>query len=231
MKSAVLYTLIAVLSFSGLNAYAQGTCHAGGGQYPGVGTGVGTTSPYPSNPSAADVSAFLSQGSAAAVSPKAAPQTAPQARITVVDPVAANASGSVGTASATSAARITVVSEGSVSDVKPAVVDDATGVSNDTASLDAALKGLVGTWTAVARQGDGELTTVELQLDDRGWAKLTVPGTDGTRSTIKRRVEFNNEEIKLTGPDAELLLGKLVSFNSRQMVLERAGGQVTFVRP
>ena len=37
--------------------------------------------------------------------------------------------------------------------------------------------------------------------------------------------------VALTGPDAELLLGKLVSSNSRQMVLQRAGGEVTFVRP
>ena len=103
--------------------------------------------------------------------------------------------------------------------------------AEDTEAIDEALKGLVGTWKAVARQGDGELTTVELQLDNRGWAKLTVPAADGTKSTIKRRVEFENQELKLTGPDAELLLGKLVSSNSRQMVLERAGGEVTFVRP
>ena len=34
----------------------------------------------------------------------------------------------------------------------------------------------------------------------------------------------------LTGQEAEMVLGKLVSVNSRQMVLEKAGGQVTFVR-
>jgi hypothetical protein len=100
----------------------------------------------------------------------------------------------------------------------------------DGGSVTDALKGLVGNWTAVARYGDNELTTVELQLDDRGWATLTVPGSDGKKSTIKRRVEFKNDEIKLTGPEAEMVLGKLVSANSRQMVLEKAGGQVTFVR-
>jgi hypothetical protein len=75
------------------------------------------------------------------------------------------------------------------------------------------------------------LTTVELRLDDRGWAELTVPGADGKPSTIKRRAELKGDELKLTGPDAELLLGQLIDVNSRQMVLARAGGQVTFVRP
>ena len=94
-----------------------------------------------------------------------------------------------------------------------------------------ALKGLVGPWMAVSRQGGGELSTVELLLNDNGWAKLTVPGTDGKPSTSTRKIEFENNELKLTGGDADVLLGKLVEFNSRQMVLERSGGQVTFVRP
>ena len=93
------------------------------------------------------------------------------------------------------------------------------------------LKGLVGTWMAVSRQGDGELSTVELQLNDNGWAKLTVPGSDGKSSTTTRKAELDNNELKLTGGDAEISLGKLVDFNSRQMILERSGSQVTFVRP
>jgi hypothetical protein len=102
---------------------------------------------------------------------------------------------------------------------------------SNASTLSDALKGLAGTWKAVARRGDGELTTVELRLDDRGWAELTVPGADGKPSTIKRRAELKGDELKLTGPDAELLLGQLIDVNSRQMVLARAGGQVTFVRP
>jgi hypothetical protein len=211
MKSAVLVTLVASLSFSGLNANAQSTCHTGGGQYPGV----GNASPYAANgayPSAAQVQAFLSQAPAGVATPNAATPVAPQARITVVDPTEPTA---VSSASAASA-RITVVSDSTV--------------AVDGGSVTDALKGLVGNWTAVARYGDNELTTVELQLDDRGWATLTVPGSDGKKSTIKRRVEYKNDEIKLTGPEAEMVLGKLVSANSRQMVLEKAGGQVTFVR-
>jgi hypothetical protein len=60
---------------------------------------------------------------------------------------------------------------------------------------------------------------------------LTVPGADGKTSTTTRKIEIENKELKLTGGDADVTLGKLVEFNSRQMVLERAGGQVTFVRP
>ncbi len=215
MKSAVLFTLVASLSFSGLNAYGQGTCHTGAGQYPGV----GNASPYAANgayPSAAQVQAFLSQSPAGVATPNAASPAAPQARITVVDPTEPAAVSSASAASSTTSARITVVSD--------------SAVAVDSNAMTDALKGLVGTWTAVARYGDNELTTVELQLDDRGWATLTVPGSDGKPKTIKRRVEFKNDEIKLTGPEAEMVLGKLVSANSRQMVLEKAGGQVTFVR-
>jgi hypothetical protein len=121
--------------------------------------------------------------------------------------------------------------------VKPA--DQADGDTSPSTDSDAstestvseALKGLVGTWKAVARRGDGELTTVELRLDGRGWAELTVPDAEGKPSTIKRRAELDGQDLKLTGPDAELLLGQLIEVNSRQMVLARASGQVTFVRP
>jgi hypothetical protein len=83
----------------------------------------------------------------------------------------------------------------------------------------------------VARHGDGELTTVELQLDDRGWATFTVPSAEGKPTTIKRRAELNGDELKLTGPDAGLLLGNLIEVTNRQMVLARAEGKLTFVRP
>jgi hypothetical protein len=48
MKSIVLYTLIASLSFAAMPVVGQGTCPNGGGQQPGV----GPTSPFPT---AADV--------------------------------------------------------------------------------------------------------------------------------------------------------------------------------
>jgi hypothetical protein len=43
-------------------------------------------------------------------------------------------------------------------------------------------------------------------------------------------VDLKNEELRLTGSDIVVSLGKLVEFGSRQMVLERAEGQMTFVR-
>jgi hypothetical protein len=94
-----------------------------------------------------------------------------------------------------------------------------------------AMKGLVGTWMAVARQGEGELSTIELQLDDNGTAKLTVPGKDGTTKTTTRKVNFDNKELKLIGGDSDITLGKLVEFDARQLVLDRDGRQMTFVRP
>ena len=193
MKSAVLYTAdrrFVVLRSRMPSLKAR--CHTdGGGQYPGVGpdTGIGTPSPYVTNngptPRPAHVQAFLGQASSAVATPAAvspATPAAPQARITVVDPSAPSTiNGS--TVSATPAMRITVVSDGAssvaTSEPKPTTTDEG--------SLPEAMKGLVGNWTAVARVGDNELTTVELQLDDRGWATLSVPGSDGKKSTIKRR--------------------------------------------
>jgi hypothetical protein len=167
----------------------------------------------------------------------------PQARITVVDASSPLPSSTNAVKSTAPVARLKVVENGAAqSDAaakapdaatpadKPIVETTPTPESN-ASTLSDALKGLAGTWKAVARRGDGELTTVELRLDDRGWAELTVPGADGKPSTIKRRAELKGDELKLTGPDAELLLGQLIDVNSRQMVLARAGGQVTFVRP
>lgn len=152
---------------------------------------------------------------------------APAARIQVASPVAA----------------VTNVKPEQVAKVEPKVepktneadaskaLESLTPAKEESSKIADALKGLVGPWMAVSRQGDGELSTVELLLNDNGWAKLTVPGSDGKPSTTTRKVEFANNELKLTGGDADVLLGKLVEFNSRQMVLERSGGQVTFVRP
>lgn len=113
-------------------------------------------------------------------------------------------------------------------------LENLNAAKEDNSKIADEIKGLVGTWMAVSRKGDGELSTVELQLDDHGWAKLTIPGADGTPSTTTHKVEFDKKELKLLGTssEAEVLLGKLVDFNSSQMVLERSGGgQVTFVRP
>jgi hypothetical protein len=162
--------------------------------------------------------------------------SAPQARLTVV-PAAQVSTGNLQIASPvkTDSESKNTVREVPTTDTTPA---DATASAKPApapvpapSKIDDAIKGLVGTWMAVSRQGNGELSTVELQLDDNGWAKLTVPGADGKPSTTSRKVEFENSELKLTGEDADVMLGKLVEFNARQMVLERSGGQVTFVRP
>jgi hypothetical protein len=125
-----------------------------------------------------------------------------------------------------------------VSDPKPQTdttkpLENLTAEKEDTSKIAEEIKDLVGTWMAVSRQGDGELSTVELQLDDHGWAKLTIPGADGKPATTTRKVEVEKKELKLTGSgaNADMVLGKLVDFNSHQMVLERSDGLVTFVRP
>src|SRR5205085_6476361 len=97
----------------------------------------------------------------------------------------------------------------------PSTADkDLSAALNSTAPLKEAskiadkLKGLVGTWMAVSRQSDGALSTVELRLDDNGWGKLTVPGPNGNKSTTTRKIDFENDELKLIGDSGAISLGK-----------------------
>lgn len=241
MKSAVLCFAIASLTYTS-TAYSQDTCATAGGHPGGVGpvTGYGTGAVNPLDP-------FSFRSSLQPTANAAIRTAAPQARITVVDAASPIRPQANSGRSSTPTVRLTVVDDDSPNQqpvvnavgttklseaVKPAAAIESTSSNEvDDSKISDALKGLVGTWKAVARRGDGELTTVELRLDDRGWAELTVPDADGKPSTIKRRAELEGQELKLTGPDAELLLGQLIDVNSRQMVLARAGGQVTFVRP
>jgi hypothetical protein len=247
MKTAIYSSVFTLVCFWSLTVFGQGSCqnNNGGGGYPGgnqqaylyenadpYGAGgqgyPGYPGPYanqlpPTYPPAPQYAVPTSNASpqlVAAVAAAAAAPKGPTARITVVS---ANSSATALASLKSSAAKLTIVAdvpqtvEVAVAEPEPVVVDEK-------------IASLVGTWKAVARQGDGQLTTVELHLDNRGWAELTVPGTDGKPSTTKSRVNLDNEELKLTDADKVVSLGKLVDFNTRQMVLERAEGQVTFVR-
>jgi hypothetical protein len=235
MKSAIFPVLVSVVTFSGLCTSADAAS---------CGQGGGGPRPYPSNPYSSPYSSpyagplgpftqnlaqqnLATQTVAAQVAP-----SAPQARLTVVPAVATSTSNlQIASPVKTDSEAKSTIREVPATETK--AVDTTASATPTPASskIDDSIKGLVGTWMAVSRQGNGELSTVELQLDDNGWAKLTIHGADGKPSTTTRKVEFENSELKLTGADADVMLGKLVEFNARQMVLERSGGQVTFVRP
>jgi hypothetical protein len=243
MKTAIYCSVFTLVSLWSLSVFGQGTCHNNGNcptnggqqgypydpanpygqspyypQYPGQ---VPATYP-PSGPYGAASSPYAANPLVAATAAAAAVPQGPTARITVVS---ANSSTAALASLSSHAAKLTVVAD------EPAAAPKTVEIaSTEPAAIDEKIAGLVGTWKAVARQGDGELTTVELHLDNRGWAELTVPGSDGKPTTTKSRVNFENEELKLTAADKVVSLGKLVDFNTRQMVLERAEGQVTFVR-
>ena len=241
MKSAVVFIVLAASSMITLNAFADGTCTSGGfhsegaGQAPCAdGTSYAPLSDLFYDPAAAAVPSGqpISPVKNSLVSSAATAFSAPQARITVLDATPRNSASGIAKSS-TPAGRITVLADTSREVAKVAAAEaalDTIAAVEETGTLDVALKGLVGTWAAVARHRDGELTTVELQLDDRGWAKFTVPGADGKPSTTKRRVKLDDEELKLISPDSELSLGKLIEVTSRQMVLAGTAGQMTFVK-
>lgn len=250
MKTTFVRLAIAAMTSISLSASTYGECTQGGGSpHGGIGGGAyGSTVDDSYNvgqPTASDYSS--AQQAAEATSSVVGPSAVPQARLTVVPSTTPNGSGQSNGATSVPSARLTVVADTSRDVAKPVAdavaealakiapdakeKDAATNARDEDAALSETLRSLVGTWKAVARYGDGELSTVELQLDDRGWAKFTIPGPDGKPSTVERRVELENDELKLTGPDSELALGKLIESNRRQMVLALADGRITFVRP
>ncbi len=124
-----------------------------------------------------------------------------------------------------------------VADVTPTTPENSTAssaaVPNGTATsfLDSALVPLLGMWKAVARDAEGQLTTNELKLDANGWATLVMPSENGGTTTLERRVALENGELKLSNENSTVTLGKLANADANRLTLERANGQVTFVRP
>ena len=236
MKVVIYCNVFFLVSLWSFTLFGQGTCpsengspNAGGQQYPyeqanpygAAGGGLyNSNQPPVGYPSAGP----LNTAGFPTMTSQAAP-TAPVARSARITVVSASMTPSPRTISKLPAAKLSVVA-----DDAPAAPITVEVAAEEPTAIDSQIAGLVGTWKAVARKSDGELTTVELHLDNRGWAELTVPGSDGKPSTTKSRVNLENEELKLTGSDKVVSLGKLVEFNTRQMVLERAEGQVTFVR-
>lgn len=241
MKSKILRVVTAGTTL--LSLYAPATaCNQGGGggyrQYPSNNYNSQYSQTYSRPVTQPLVKPAVAVKPAVPVAPPvvAVTPTEPTARLTVVADTPSKPTGNL---QLTSPAK---VDEKSATPPAPEKAVDLTAATTpvtpptpapvpEPSKIADAIKGLVGNWMAVSRQSNGELSTVELQLDDNGWAKLTVPGPDGKASTTTRKVEFENSELKLTGADADVMLGKLVEFNARQMVLERSGGQVTFVRP
>ena len=105
----------------------------------------------------------------------------PSVRITVVS---ANSTDSSRSVAKLPAANLTIVS-----DDAPASKTEEIATSEPV--LDEIVAKLVGTWKAVARHDDGELTTVELHLDNHGWAEV-----DDSR---QQRQAFHDQEPHQVG--------------------------------
>lgn len=234
MKTTVISLAFAIIAVFVQSGFTQGTCASGGPK-----TELAPAPPYYGSSPVSSVPPIT--GSSPTQSQAAVPAV-PRARITVVTEASAENSAShrVPSARLILVADPTVDSSLAAVQIASAVVPDSTKAVEQANAVEeseeqqgkmpSVLQGLVGTWLAVARQNDGELTTIELQLDNRGWAKLTIPGSDGKPSSTEHRVEYEDEELKLKGPEGEQSLGKLMESNGRQMVLARTDGRVTFVR-
>jgi hypothetical protein len=237
MYPAIFRTFFVAASLTSATALAGDSCRNSGNHQQPVPPIFNTQSPgFPFNPTPA-----LPVANASPTVP-----SVPQGKITVV-PSAPTTNTSSAATPVVPGLELTVVENAPVK--RPVDTTDVAGqierlaggamkaigegkASEDSAGiLNSTLKSLIGTWLAVARHGDGELGTVELQLDKDGWAKLTTPGADGKPETVKRRVEVKEKELKLIGEQSEVSLGKIINFNEHQLTLAMNDDQVTFVRP
>lgn len=230
--NAVVFTFALLWTVS---AFGQACHNNNGGGYPGGG-GYPNGQPYPQYLPVDPYGNGGQYGNGVA-DPYYAPQP-PVANIApaiVTTPAVTPAQVAVAAATpAQPAAKITVVAAAPTTAVaattKPAANTGSLRIVADEPELDARIAQLAGAWKAVARRGAGELTTIELVLDNRGSAELTLPGADGQPATTKSRANFQNEELRLTGTGRVVSLGKLVDLNDRQMVLQLTEGTMTFVR-
>ncbi len=95
---------------------------------------------------------------------------------------------------------------------------------------DQATASIFGTWTVIGTHGDGDLYTAELQLNDAGTAKLTIPNDEGQPITTRHKIAFDNQFLKLVGTQTDVQIGKVLEVNDRQMVVDGKNGIMTFVR-
>lgn len=106
---------------------------------------------------------------------------------------------------------------------------------HELAGLKAALKNqdaasIFGTWSIAGTDRAGKLITAELQLDASGGAKLAIPDADGKPVTTKHQLAIEKQSLKLIGAHKDVLIGKVVEVNERQMVIDGKDGPMTFIR-
>jgi hypothetical protein len=223
MKTATFYAVIAIVASFGLTAFGKPGCNGNGGGQSGNGP-VDSLPPIDFFPPVDDLPEVLPPPTATrpvTSRESTAASSAPPAQITPLDSKAQ-------IASKVPSAGVSLIPTPSIAISKPT---ESSTTKLDEPGLNPELAGLVGTWSTVSRYGDGELSTIEVRFDDSGWAEFTIPAADGKRSTSKRRVSIENKELKLGGPDeGSETFGKLIELDSRQLVLEQAGREVTFVR-
>jgi hypothetical protein len=97
-------------------------------------------------------------------------------------------------------------------------------------AVDPALKPLLGIWKAVARDADGKVQTVLMNLESDGYATVSVPDGEG-RTTVRKKFSIDDGRLVLSDGNALTELGKVVSATADRVVLDRDGSQVTFLRP
>lgn len=94
------------------------------------------------------------------------------------------------------------------------------------------LEPLLGLWQTVTTDPNGEQRVTQVDLDSTGAATVTVDSTLG-KVSIKRKFSIDDESklFSLVGEGEPIVLGKVVSADKDQVVLDKDGATLTFTRP
>ncbi len=109
---------------------------------------------------------------------------------------------------------------------------DAARAAAATPPLRPELEPLLGLWQTVAIDPNGDQKVTQVNLSPDGTATLTVDSTLG-KVSFKRpfAIDDQTKTFQLNGEGDPIVLGKVVSADKDQVVLERDGANVTFTRP
>ncbi|MGH7127675.1 MAG: hypothetical protein ACREIV_03840, partial [Planctomycetaceae bacterium] len=90
---------------------------------------------------------------------------------------------------------------------------------------------IMGLWETVTVDETGRENTLRVNLEPTGDATVTVDAAGIGPVTLKRKFAVQDGNFNLIDGQDVLTLGKVVSANKDQVVMERDGAQLTFVRP
>ena len=93
------------------------------------------------------------------------------------------------------------------------------------------LRAILGLWESKSTDAEGQVSSIELNLQETGDATLTVQAAGISPVSVTRKFAVNDGLFTLGDGEGKLTLGKVVSADADQVVLDAAAGRLTLTRP